>query len=258
MAETSETTENPENPSPVIEAGSGELPVSGAEAVETIRQTENPTKTDEPTTAKPAVAQAGLGDRLRRAASGLFKFKGETYQKGGGRPRKCPECGGVGCDACDWSGKIPGKNDVKVSAEPTKPAAQPVAQAAAVAQVSSGAAGDLDSQQILRVAAASGIDAAFDVLDVVTVCAAAFAGIDDNFSGRVTEKCHPKAEKIAKLGDALQLWMKEANYQPDKPAQKAFLILAASMSAPYLLSIREFIAEGRRNREREMERKLDK
>jgi hypothetical protein len=227
-----------------VSQSSAPAPAAGPQTAPESTATKNPDHDDDP--AALAAPKAGLGERLRKKVGRVFNFR-----KGKGRPKKCRECNGDGCEDCEFTGvepgladrpgddagggtSEPGNDDAGPGAPPAHPENPPVA--------------DSPGGEIFIEACGAGVETALDLADTVTLVFAEKAGFDAEFSEKALAKVRPDQKKIDRFGKCLKGAFREQNIEVKNPCTKAAIINGLGLFTGYGRLIRMFMAEAARRR----------
>lgn len=217
-----------------------------------------PTPANEPIPPNQAPAKAGITEKVRAAAARVIGQAGFTFTKGRGRPKKCVECDGIGCDSCGYTGKMPGKLDRPMPAEaPELPPAD--FQRITVVDAPALPAGpDTSVSALFRRSCVASVKGVLGILKGIVGAYASAAGIAPAFTAKALAKADPDHEALADFTESLDVVLKKHNVQPKHAEEWALAINGARLVAPYALLIAEFKAEIHRNRFSHADREAEK
>lgn len=206
-----------------------------------------PPAENEQITASSSAPKAGVVEKIRAAASRVIGQAGFTFKKGRGRPKNCPACDGEGCDACDFTGKVPGKLD-----KPAEQIPQPVPiRTSEIPQTSfapSTAVADSSRGEIFRRACKAAVKGCIEILKAVVSTYAGAAGVDAVFTRKALDKASPDDDALRDFTDSLDAVLKKHAVEPQHAEEIALAVNGARLLAPFALLLAEFKGEIARKR----------
>lgn len=239
------STENPETKSGAVPVESSPITATPTPTPQPITPLEN-----EPTPAGNHPSENGLGEKLRRATAGLFAKAG--FKKGKGRPKKCRECGGDGCDECNWTGKEPGRADVPISqGDGGELDLETAPEAAGIKIPVSG----VDSPgvatargELFRRSVTAAARSALKILTAVVRVYMDAAELDAKFCDRAISKCEPSGDALNRWSESLDAVLKKHNVEPKHSEEIALAVNTAELLVPFGVLIAELKGEIRRRK----------
>lgn len=200
----------------------------------------------------------GIAQKVRSAASRVITQAGFSFKKGKGRPRNCVECGGVGCEQCGFTGKMPGKLDQPIAPELPENPPEPFPPIPGAPAPAVPAGTDSGISALFRRSCVASVKGALGILRAIVAAYAGAAGVAPAFTAKALAKADPDPEALSDFTESLDAVLKKRNIQPENAEEWALAINGARLVAPYALLIAEFKAEIHRNRFSHQDREAEK
>lgn len=216
----------------------------------------------------PAIANGGAENisknpfpKAAAALKGFLERKGLPFVKGRGRPKNCPDCGGVGCASCGGSGRVAGKADKVL--EPSEPAAasaaapgvgsvvadQKLADGAATLAVAGGSRMDSSrADALFHRSVVKGAQGLIRGLTDYCKSLARQAGMDKEWVREQFDKAQAEKEDWDEFGESLGLVLEKYKVKTEYAPEIAAGISGCRILAPLGVLLVELRAEIRRKR----------